>query len=242
MAADSSVSVAPQPPIKHKGEKAVLTIMNLIVLILSVLLIVFMSIETFNNVDFLQNHDYMRFQFWVCIVFIIDFFVGLFYAENRWKYFRSHLIFLLLSIPYLNIISLLDIHLSYDAMYFIRFVPLARGALAMGIVMGYLSSNAISSMFVSYIVIMVLVTYFCSLIFYQRESGVNPQVDSYWTALWWSCMNMSTVGCYINPVTVSGKIVAVVLPISGMVIFPLFTVYLTDFVARNINKTKQKDS
>lgn len=242
MAADSSVSVAPQPPVKHKGEKAVLTIMNLIVLILSVLLIVFMSIETFDNVDFLQNHDYMRFQFWVCIVFIIDFFVGLFYAEHRWKYFRSHLIFLLLSIPYLNIISLLDIHLSYDAMYFIRFVPLARGALAMGIVMGYLSSNAISSMFVSYIVIMVLVTYFCSLIFYQRESGVNPQVDSYWTALWWSCMNMSTVGCYINPVTVSGKIVAVVLPISGMVIFPLFTVYLTDFVARNINKTKQKDS
>lgn len=242
MAADSSVSVTTQQPKKHKGKKTVLTILNLIVLILSAMLIVFMSLETFKNVDFLENHNYMSFQLWVCIVFIIDFFAGLFYADHKWKYFKRHLIFLLLSIPYLNIISLLDINLSYDTMYFIRFIPLARGALAMGIVMGYLSSNAISSLLMSYIVIMVLMAYFCSLIFYQRESGVNPQVDSYWTALWWSCMNMSTVGCYINPVTASGKIVAVVLPIAGMVIFPLFTVYLTDFVSRKLNKTKQKDS
>ena len=45
-------------------------------------------------------------------------------------------------------------------------------------------------------------------------------------------MNMSTVGCDISPVTVPGKIVAVVLPIMGMVIFPLFTVYLTNYVQR----------
>lgn len=45
-------------------------------------------------------------------------------------------------------------------------------------------------------------------------------------------MNMSTVGCNISPVTVSGKIVAVVLPVMGVVIFPLFTVYLTDYVQR----------
>lgn len=242
MASDTSNPKTDGLSERERVKKVVLTTFNLVVLVLSALLIIYMSIETFQDKKFLDDHSYMTFQFWVCLVFIIDFFVGLYYSENKWRYFRSHLIFLLLSIPYLNIINQLDIHLTSDAMYFMRFIPLARGALAMSIVMGYLSHNAISSLLVSYIVIMIFISYFCSLIFYQREFGVNPQVNSYWTALWWSCMNMSTVGCYINPVTVSGKIVAVILPITGMVIFPLFTVYLTNFVTRNVDKVKQKNN
>ena len=89
---------------------------------------------------------------------------------------------------------------------------------------------------------MLLVCYYCSLIFYSREYGVNPEVDTYWTALWWSFMNLSTVGCNISPVTVAGKIVAVILPISGMIIFPLFTVYLTNFVTNTIKKNHSKNS
>ena len=143
--------------------------------------------------------------------------------------------------PLLNIIGLLDIQMSDTALYFVRFIPLARGALAMSIVIGYLSSNAISSLFLSYIVIMVMVTYFCSLIFFQEEYGINPQVDTYWTALWWAAMNMTTVGCDVSPVTVAGKIVDVVLPVVGMVIFPLFTVYLTDYVTRQVRKGHSRD-
>ena len=202
--------------------------LNLIVLVLSILLIVWISLDTFKRVNFLENHAYMTFQFWVCMIFILDFFVEWHYSENKWRYFWHRLVFLLLSIPYLNIINQMDIQLSHDALYFVRFIPLARGALALSIVISYLSSNAVTSLFMSYLSIMILIGYFCSLIFYQREGGVNPEVNSYWTALWWSAMNMSTVGCNIAPVTVSGKIVAVILPVSGMIIFPLFTVYLTD--------------
>ncbi len=219
---------------KKKHRNYLLGFMNFVVLVLSVLLIVWISIDTFKRVNFLENHAYMTFQFWVCIVFIIDFFVELGYAPDKWKFVRRRFVFLILSIPYLNIINQMDIKLSADALYFVRFIPLARGALALSIVISYLSSNAVTSLFMSYMAIMILVGYFCSLIFYQREAGVNPEVNSYWTALWWSAMNMSTVGCNISPVTVSGKIVAVVLPVAGMIIFPLFTVYLTDFVTRQV--------
>lgn len=240
----SSASQTPAPA-NNAGKKRaeiVLGTMNFIVLVLSVLLIVWISFDTFKRINFLENHAYMTFQFWVCVVFIIDFFIGLAYAEDKWRYFRHRLVFLLLSIPYLNLISVMDIHLSHDALYFVRFIPLARGALALSIVISYLSSNAVTSLFMSYLTIMILVGYFCSLIFYQREAGVNPQVNSYWTALWWSAMNMSTVGCDISPVTVSGKIVAVILPVSGMIIFPLFTVYLTDYVTRSIKKGRREDA
>lgn len=215
--------------------------MNLAVLVLSVMLIIWISIDTFNRVDLLSNHSYMTFQFWVCIFFIIDFFTGMFMSENRWRFFRHRFLFLFLSIPYLNIINQMDIQLNHDAIYFIRFIPLARGALALSIVIRYLSSNAVTSLFMSYLSIMLLVGYFCSLIFYQREAGVNPQVTSYWTALWWSAMNMSTVGCNISPVTASGKIVAVILPVSGMIIFPLFTVYLTNYVTNAVKKNREQN-
>lgn len=226
---------------KKKHRNYLLGFMNFVVLVLSVLLIVWISIDTFKRVNFLENHAYMTFQFWVCIVFIIDFFVELGYAPDKWKFVRRRFVFLILSIPYLNIINQMDIKLSADALYFVRFIPLARGALALSIVISYLSSNAVTSLFMSYMAIMILVGYFCSLIFYQREAGVNPEVNSYWTALWWSAMNMSTVGCNISPVTVSGKIVAVVLPVAGMIIFPLLTVYLTDFVTRQVKKAKSGD-
>ncbi|MDE6049554.1 MAG: potassium channel family protein [Paramuribaculum sp.] len=235
MSNTSDTPIAQMTP-KQEFGKRLQMFMNLVVLVLSVMLIVWISFDTFKNIPFMQNTSYMTFQFWVCVFFIIDFCVGLIYAENRGKFFRHRLVFLLLSIPYLNIISYLDINLSHDAMYFVRFIPLARGALALSIVMGYLSSNAISSLFASYLCIMFLVCYYCSLIFYSREYGVNPDVDTYWTALWWSFMNLSTVGCDISPVTVAGKIVAVILPICGMIIFPLFTVYLTNFVTNTIKK------
>ena len=225
----SATAASPAVKPRHRGD-FVLKFFNFIVLILSGLLIVWITLDTFNDVNFLESHSYMTFQFWVCIFFIADFFVGLFYAERKWRYFGRRLFFLLLSIPYLNIIHHTGMHLDHEQIYFLRFIPLARAALAMSIVIGYMSANAVTSLCISYMTIIVFVTYFCSLIFYQREAGVNPEVTSYWTALWWSAMNMTTVGSSIEPVTVAGKIVEVILPICGMIMFPLFTVYLTNYV------------
>ncbi|MEZ3576638.1 MAG: potassium channel family protein [Muribaculaceae bacterium] len=221
--------------------KYVTGLMNFGVIALSIVLIIWISLDTFESQNILQDYRYMHFQFWVCLFFVCDFFVGLYFANDRLTFFRRHIIFLLLSIPYINIISWLNIELSHDAAYFVRFIPLARGALAMSIVLGYLSSNPVSSLFLSYLSIIVMVTYFCSLIFYQRECGLNPEVHTYWTALWWSAMNMTTVGCNISPVTPSGKIIAVILPMCGMIIFPLFTVYLTDYVTRMVKKGREKE-
>lgn len=236
MSATAAVSPpgrVPRPFRDKKPAEIVEWTMHTIVLILSVLLIVFISYDTFKGLDFLNNHLYMTFQFWVCVVFILDFFVELCFAPSKWRYIGHRIIFLLISIPYLNIVSMLDLHLGTEALYFVRFIPLLRGALALSIVFGYFSKNAVTSFFMSYLVILVMVVYFCSLIFFQYEQAVNPQVQSYWTALWWAAMNCSTVGCNISPVTVEGRIIAVILPITGMIIFPLFTVYLTDYVKRH---------
>ena len=143
--------------IKYRGY--VQTTMNLVVLLLSFVLIIWISIDTFNRVDLLTNHSYMQFQFWVCMVFILDFFVGLIFAKDRLRFFKHRIFFLILSIPYLNIINTLDISLNAEAVYFARFIPLMRGALALTVVVGYISSNSVTSLFMSYLTIMLFVVY-----------------------------------------------------------------------------------
>lgn len=218
--------------VSERGRHIISTTMYIIVLLLSLGLIVYISIDTFTGINFLENGAYMRFQFWVCVVFIIDYFVEFWLAENKGRYLRRRWLFLLLSIPYLNLIELFHVHFTPEELYFVRFIPLARGALALAIVIGYMTTNRVASLFKSYLVIMILIIYFSSLIFLNKEQPVNDMVPNYGAALWWACMDATTIGSNIYPVTVVGKILGVVLAALGMLMFPLFTVYITNWVQR----------
>ncbi len=217
---------------QHFTRRHIETVMHAIVLFLSVILVIYISVDTIRGIPFMENRNYMTFQLFVCIVFIIDFFFGMLIASRKWRYFRRHLIFLLLSIPYLNIIQAYGITLTHEQLYFIRIIPLARGALALAIIVGYISRNRVSSLFVSYISILLSLVYIASLMFFAQEYGVNPSVTGYWSALWWTCMDVTTIGSNIYPVTVTGKILGVILAGMGMILFPLFTVYVTDILTR----------
>ena len=72
-----------------------------------------------------------------------------------------------------------------------------------------------------------LVPYLSALLFYDYEILVNDRLHGFGNALWWAWMNVTTVGAAIFPVTTVGKIICVLLPILGMAMFPIFTVYVT---------------
>ena len=122
-------------------KKIFLDLLHTMILVLSVILIVYISVDSINDRNFWENHDYMVFQFWVCVAFIFDFFVELWLSQRKWEFIRHRWYFLLLSIPYLNIIPLTGWLVTEEELYFLRFIPLARGALALSIVIGYISKN-----------------------------------------------------------------------------------------------------
>ena len=227
---------------RTKEARIIVDILHVAVLVLSLMLIVYISYDTFNKIPFLQNENYMRFQLWVCIIFLLDFFIELFISENKLRFFKRNFFFLFVSIPYLNIINGWDIQFTSEQLYFIRFIPLVRGAFALAVVVGYLSNNKISSLFASYLSIMVSAVYFASLIFYEKEFPVNPAVKDYGEALWWACMNVTTLGAPITPVTITGKVLCVALGGLGMMMFPLFTVYITNIVTEHNKKVKAEQS
>lgn len=205
---------------------------------LSVALIIFISVDTFMNKPFLTNPVYMHFQLWVCIIFMVEFLAQVFLSEKPWRYFWRNIVFLLVSIPYLNIIAHYHVGLGEQELYFVRFIPLVRAAYAMALVVSYVSTSKIVGIFWSYVSIVLLVTYFASLIFFEQESPVNPDITDYWSSLWWCSLETTTIGAPVNPVTVAGKILAALLSGMGIIIFPLFTVYLGDIVSKYLKRRK----
>lgn len=116
---------------QSRSESGKIDILSGIVLVLSLLLIVYISYDTFMNIPFLSNHKYMTFQFWVCVAFLLDFFIDFAYARNKKEYLKRRWFFFFISIPYLNLVNSFNITVPADILFFLRFIPLVRRLLAL---------------------------------------------------------------------------------------------------------------
>lgn len=215
----------------HGVRRVLIMILHLLVLAASVGLIVLITLDALRNESFLTDAGYMNIQFWVCIFFIADIIIEWFLVEDKRHYWRSHLVFLFVSIPYLTIINWLEIKLPGEAAYLIRLIPLIRTAYIFLLVTGMMSRNWITSLFSTYVIVFITTLYLGSLLFFVEEHYINTSVDSFGDAMWWGVMNMTTCGSNIQAITPTGKAIAVVLSVIGLVLFPVFTVYITDVLS-----------
>lgn len=198
----------------------------------SILLIVSISLETFNREPFLSQSIYFKTQFWICIYFTIDFWVFFYLAKNRWSFFKRYFVLFLLSIPYLTLIENSNLHLTDAEYYLIRFIPLARGGAALIMLLVMVVRQNTTAIFVSYLILLISISYFMTLIFFEFEEGTNPLVHSYGDTIWWAAMTVTTLGSNIIPLTIAGKVATTILAALGMTIFPIFTAYITMLITK----------
>ena len=206
--------------------------LHIIVLVLSVLLIVTISVDTFKKVQYNNEPEFVKFEFWICVVFLVDFFFEMAVSKNKLKYFMSNIMFFLVSIPYLPIIHYFDFPIGHLGSYVLRFMPFIRGGYALALVVGWFTSNKATSLFVTYLATLIAGVYFSSLIFYVFEHGPNPLVTDYTDSLWWALMDCTTVGCNIIAVTPMGRVLSVLVAALGLMMFPIFTVYITSVITK----------
>ena len=204
--------------------------LHLSAFMLSLLLVVSISIDTFRGIPFYDDANYLDLQFWICLMLLVLFFFEVYTAENSWQYLGRHFLFLLLIIPYLTLFDWWGVELSTQTEYLFRFIPLVRGYIAFTMIAYGLLRDLASGLLITYIVVLFSFIYYCSLIFYVLESSVNPMLHSFWDSLWYSCMTATTAGCNISAMTTVGKIISVLLALAGMMLLPVFTVYLTDLI------------
>lgn len=220
----------------HK--KGIYGFLHVLILLLSLFLVISISIDTFKGISFYTKSVYMEVQLWICILFLFDFVLEFALSKDKMHYFATHFIFLLVAIPYQNIISYMGWTFSPETTYMIRFIPLVRGGYALAIVVGWLTYNRASGLFVSYLTMLLATVYFASLMFYVVENKVNPNVSDYGDSIWWAFMDVTTIGSNVIAVTPLGRVLSVVLAALGMMMFPIFTVYITSIIAR---RNKEKD-
>lgn len=204
-----------------------LKILNTLVLLGSVTIITFLSIELLSPTIVLDHKDVLLSQLIVCVIFMADFFVRLAVSQHKQRYFWHNIGFFLISIPYLNILYYSHGQVSAETYFLLRLIPLIRGGYGIAIVISFITRSRITSLFLTYIVTIIASTYFASLVFYALERGVNPDVVNFSDALWWAFMDVTTVGSNVYAVTDVGRVMSVVLAGAGMMMFPIFTAYIT---------------
>jgi hypothetical protein len=204
--------------------------LHLSAFMLSLLLVISISIDTFRGISFYDDVNYLDLQFWICLMLLVLFFIEVYNAENSWQYFGRHFLFLLLIVPYLTLFDWWGVELPGQTEYLFRFIPLVRGYIAFTMIAYGLLRDLASGLLITYIVVLFSFIYYCSLIFFVLESNVNPMLHSFWDSLWYSCMTATTAGCNISAMTTVGKIISVLLALAGMMLLPVFTVYLTDLI------------
>lgn len=223
-----------------KHRKWVYNIMHIFVLLLSLFLVVSISIDTFKNIAFWKQPAFMKFQFWICIFFLLDFVIEFFMAEKKGRYLLTHFLFFIVSIPYLAIFHYFGWKFSPQVTYLIQYIPLVRGGYALAIVVGWFTYSRATGLFFTYLLTLVSTVYFASLVFFLFEHNVNTLVVDYYSALWWATMDVTTVGSNIEAVTPIGRILSVCLAALGMMMFPIFTVYITNIIQQH-NKIGSDD-
>lgn len=175
----------------------------------------------------------LNIQLWVCAIFLVDFWVRFAVSAEKLRFFGRNILLLIFSIPYLNLVGHYNIELKPEIHYLLGLVPLLRGGYGLLIIIRWIAGRSVTTLVFAYLSMLVSVTYFSSLLFYVAERGLNPELHTYADALWWACMDMDTVGSNIIAVTPIGRVLSVILACSGMMMLPIFTVYITDRVVRS---------
>lgn len=227
-----SKSVNTHPDAMPRWRKITLMLLRSSVILLSIGLIAYISYDTLRRVSILSTPDYRSIQLATCILFQIEIMAELILSPPGQRHWTRNIAFALICIPYLTLLHHWHIPLRGEVAFMMQFLPLLRAGYIMALIWGLTERNWISGMFMTYIIMLVATVYFLSLMFFVIEHPVNPSVTSYWDALWYSVMQLNTTGSSINPATPSGKIIGLVLSIEGLVLIPVFTVYLTHAFVR----------
>lgn len=175
----------------------------------------------------------------ICMLFLYDFFVGIYHSDDKWKYFRIHWIDLISSIPMVGVLR---------AGRIFRIIRILRVVRSAKYILSFFNQRSSFNTFKNLILVSVAIIMMFTLSFYHLEKNANPHIQSLGDSLWWTTITTITVGFLqdIPPVTVEGKFLSVALILLGMILFSTLTGTITDYfiededIQQNITELKEK--
>jgi voltage-gated potassium channel len=213
-----------------------------LILILSLYVVIELAIEVIipfpeNIQKILDNIDFA-----ICMVFILDFSIGLFTSPGKAKYLKSHWFDLISSIPFSSIFRLLRIIRIVRIVRLAKLAKLLRGIKAIRPIVIALTKNKLRSILVSYIIALTFVLFYCSLGFYMCEKETNDMVKTYGDAIWWGFITVTSVGYGdVFPKSTEGRLFGMALALCGMGLFSLVTAELSSKFLKYLNTQSKQE-
>lgn len=209
------------------NKRSILKFFDYVVLLASLVLIIALSIEVIYTSHKEFSKWFIDLQLAICVIFIADFFITMATEKDKLRYFCSHILIFIISLPYLCITNTQHISFDVEGMVLIALMPILRAFVAIYILLRWLIRGEIAlRLLYAYVLSVVSFTYVSALLFYECELSSNPDLVNFGDALWWASMGLTTTELTITPTTVTGRILAVALPLAGMLMLPIATNYL----------------
>ena len=167
----------------------------------------------------------------IWVIFLIDFAIKMMLAPNKIGYLKnSWLTVISLAVPALRIfrlarvVRLLRVARTVRGLRLLRLVgSLNRGMKALSATMGRRG-------FIYVILLTLIVTFAGAAGIFTFESDNAPQaMGSYWDALWWTAMLMTTLGSDYSPQSGEGRVLCFLLAMYAFTVFGYVTATLATF-------------
>ncbi|MCC4486336.1 ion transporter [Limosilactobacillus reuteri] len=156
----------------------------------------------------------------ILIIFAVDYFVRLFYAKDKKRFFKENIFDLLSIIPVNNLFYVFRMARIGRAFRLLKLLRIFRLVGLTGRLHKFLKTNGlVYYLYISLTVILIASSLYC----------ISEKV-SFGTALWWSITTATTVGYGdVSPTTGLGKAAAVLLMFLGIGFIGMLTSSLTNF-------------
>lgn len=156
----------------------------------------------------------------IWVVFVIDYVVSLWLADDRWQWFKHNLFTLLtIALPMLRPLRLLRL------LTVLHVLNRTSGMAVRGRITVYAVGAVGMLMYVGALAVYSV----------EREASGSTITD-FGTALWWAFVTVTTVGYGdFSPVTFQGKIIAVVLMFTGIALIGIVTATLASWIVDQVN-------
>lgn len=192
---------------------------QIVVLILSIVVLAALGADTIFQLpkeisEILQALDTL-----VCIILIIDFSIRFYKAESKLAFLKWGWIDLIASIPYIPILRVGRL------VRILRIIRLLRAIRATHKITSLILKDKVRTGLASVLLTSFLLIMFCSVgVLICEQPDPQANIKTAGDALWWSVTTITTVGYGDKyPVTGAGRIVAMILMVSGIGLFGVFS-------------------
>jgi voltage-gated potassium channel len=209
--------------------KKEIKLFNILILILSIYVLISLLVSVVFELSEELNILLGYIDNFICIVFLVDFWIRFKKADNKLEFMKWGWIDLIASIPFL------DFARAGRVIRLIRLVRVFRALKSTKLIYEHITQNKKQSVLTSVALISILMIIFSSIAILQFEKDINSNIKTAEDAIWWSYVTITTVGYGDKyPITTEGRIIGAILMTTGVGIFGTFTALVSSwFIQKN---------